>query len=70
MASGPFQPYNLETQQAAAFPTHTVLSRHHSDHFLSEQDLTEGSPAQLWLSLPLWAPLTYTHLPRPTLPFC
>lgn len=77
MASGPFRPYDLETQPSVAFLTHTVLSRHRPDHFLAEQDLTEGSPAQLWFSATTVGPLTpYSPAPpRPSLqltcpPFC
>lgn len=39
-----------ESQQSVAFITHTVSSRHSPDHFLTQQGLTEGSPAQLWFS--------------------
>lgn len=39
-----------ESQQSVAFITHTVSSRHSPDHFLAQQGLTEGSPAQLWFS--------------------
>ena len=69
MASGPFWPCEFETQPCPACPTHILLCRHHSDHFLSEQDLTEGAPPQLWFSLPCGSPHLYPPVP-PTLPFC